>query len=253
MKTCKLIKRYNTSEKNKMRIFIFPFAGGRASAFKDWAHYFAPEIEICPLQLPGREERYNEKPYQHLDELMQDVSSNIKDGEDLPYVFFGHSMGAYLCIEACRVMENMALPLPRHVFLSGANPAKKKDIGSFDGDIDDKSLLAVLKKFNGIPREILGDDTLLKIFLNIVRTDLVMLKSFNKDSNYKFSMPITVFGGDADVFVPRDELKDWENYSNAYCNQFILPGDHFFIFSEKEKLLSYINMELKYLAFQNKR
>jgi surfactin synthase thioesterase subunit len=253
MRRGQLIKRYNTNSKNKIRIFIFPFAGGRASAFKDWENYFAPEIEICPIQLPGREERYNEALYKNIDDFIQALKEDIVNYTDLPYVFFGHSMGASLCYETCRVLESMGLPLPMHVFLSGASPSIKKFADSYDEEIDDESLLSNLKKFNGIPVEILKDTTLVKIFLNIIRADFLLLKSAYKGSNYKFSMPITVFCGDSDYYVHPDDLKEWNNYTEAYCSQFILPGDHFFIFKEKEKLLSHINRELKYLSFQNKK
>ncbi|MBN2441122.1 MAG: thioesterase [Spirochaetales bacterium] len=252
MKSDQLIKRYNSSSRNKIRMFIFPFAGGRASAFKKWEEFLAPEIEICPLQLPGREERYYETLYQHVDELMGEMKNAIVDYIDLPYVFFGHSMGAYLCYEACRVIEDMDFPLPMHVFLTGASPKIKKIDDSIKNDIDDETLLSDLKKFDGIPAEVLEDDTLLKMFLKIIRADLSILKSTFKGSDYKFSMPISVFGGDSDYYVNPDELKGWDNFTKAYYSLFILPGGHFFIFKENEKLLSHINRELKYLAFQNK-
>ena len=46
----------------RLRLFCFPYAGGGASVFRNWLPYAAGEVEICPVQLPGREERLVEVP-----------------------------------------------------------------------------------------------------------------------------------------------------------------------------------------------
>jgi len=43
-----------------LRLFCFPYAGAGASIFRTWHSFMTPEIEVCSLQLPGRETRIKE-------------------------------------------------------------------------------------------------------------------------------------------------------------------------------------------------
>jgi medium-chain acyl-[acyl-carrier-protein] hydrolase len=248
MKSSKTFKFFNSNPNNKIRLFIFPFAGGRASVFKNWGNYLSREIEICCLQLPGREERYREEPYVHINDCLQELSENYQKFIELPYVFFGHSLGSLFCYEVSRYFKSMNVPLPLHVFLSGARPPGKVTIEKSVSRLNDDELVNELKKYNGIPDNILNEKDYIKLFLPVIRADLSIMESYDYKNNYRFSMPITVFGGESDLAVEYKELKRWNNFTQAYCRIFILPGDHFFIFSEKMSVLSEINRELRYLT-----
>ena len=39
----------------KMRLFCFPYAGGSAQLYHKWAARLPSAVEVCPVQLPGRE------------------------------------------------------------------------------------------------------------------------------------------------------------------------------------------------------
>src|SRR3712207_7744395 len=51
----------------RLRLFMIPHAGGGASAFRGWAELFPDEVEVCPVQLPGRENRMRSE--EHTSEL----------------------------------------------------------------------------------------------------------------------------------------------------------------------------------------
>src|SRR3990172_3116030 len=40
-----------------LRLFCFPYAGAGASLFRAWGNAFPPEVDVCSVQLPGRETR----------------------------------------------------------------------------------------------------------------------------------------------------------------------------------------------------
>ena len=46
----------------ELRLFCLPCAGGGASAFRAWRDGLPASIDLCPVQLPGRENRLNEHP-----------------------------------------------------------------------------------------------------------------------------------------------------------------------------------------------
>ena len=49
----------------RVRMFCFPYAGGGASAYRGWAAPLPPDVEVCPVQLPGREGRLREAPFEN--------------------------------------------------------------------------------------------------------------------------------------------------------------------------------------------
>ena len=50
----------------KLRLFCFPYAGGGASIYRGWPDELPHEIEVCAVQLPGRETRMHEQPFEHV-------------------------------------------------------------------------------------------------------------------------------------------------------------------------------------------
>ena len=49
--------RYRQNAQVRLRLFCFSYAGGGASVFRSWANSLPREVEVCAIQLPGREYR----------------------------------------------------------------------------------------------------------------------------------------------------------------------------------------------------
>ncbi len=49
-----------------LRLFCFPHAGGAAQVFQAWHRWLPADVEVCPVQLPGRWERRSEAPHRHM-------------------------------------------------------------------------------------------------------------------------------------------------------------------------------------------
>ena len=56
----------------RLRMFCFPYAGGGASIYRGWAGGLPAQVEVCPVQLPGREGRMRDKPYERIVAFLQD-------------------------------------------------------------------------------------------------------------------------------------------------------------------------------------
>ena len=52
-------------------MFCFPYAGGGASAYRGWAASLPNDVEVCPVQLPGRESRLRDQPFEKPEPLIQ--------------------------------------------------------------------------------------------------------------------------------------------------------------------------------------
>ena len=111
-----------------LRLFCLPYAGAGASMFTSWANKLAPEIELCALQLPGRESRAAETPFTRIKPLVQTLVPLLQPYLDLPFAFFGHSMGATLSFELIRELRNQNQPLPVHLFISGFSAPQLPDL-----------------------------------------------------------------------------------------------------------------------------
>ncbi|WP_224771008.1 thioesterase II family protein [Pseudomonas sp. FEN] len=54
----------------RSRLLCFPFGGGSASFYRDWQAMLGPRIEVCAVQLPGRESRFDESFITDINDLL---------------------------------------------------------------------------------------------------------------------------------------------------------------------------------------
>src|SRR6185312_12416909 len=83
-----------------------------------WAAGLPPELELCAVQLPGREARYREPAYTRIEAAVAALLPALRPHLDLPFAFFGHSMGAVMASELTVALAASGGPVPQHLFLS---------------------------------------------------------------------------------------------------------------------------------------
>ena len=54
----------------RLRLFCFPYAGAGASIFRTWSASLPADVEVCPVQFPGRATRLTETPFTRLAPLV---------------------------------------------------------------------------------------------------------------------------------------------------------------------------------------
>ena len=69
----RLIKNIENIDKKKLTLFCIPFAGGGAAFYRRWVKKMQGLLTVCPVQLPGREERIAEEPYTDMDRMLDDL------------------------------------------------------------------------------------------------------------------------------------------------------------------------------------
>jgi medium-chain acyl-[acyl-carrier-protein] hydrolase len=55
----------------RCRLFCFPHAGGNAAFYRPLRHFMPPEVDFCPVELPGRAARLDELPLKSMSALME--------------------------------------------------------------------------------------------------------------------------------------------------------------------------------------
>ena len=86
----------------RLRLFCFPYAGAGAAMFRTWPDFLPPDVEVCPVQFPGRGTRLAERPFTQLEPLVQELHRALAPLFDKPFAFFGYSLGALVAFELAR-------------------------------------------------------------------------------------------------------------------------------------------------------
>src|ERR1700761_5579544 len=93
----------------RLRLFCFPFSGGGAGAFRGWGDAL-PGVEVCAVQPPGRESRMREPAISQMEPLVSQIVPVIRPLLDMPFAFFGHSLGASVAFDVARRLRRERAP-----------------------------------------------------------------------------------------------------------------------------------------------
>jgi medium-chain acyl-[acyl-carrier-protein] hydrolase len=225
-------------------MFCFPYAGGGASAYRGWTAALPSDVEVCPVQLPGRESRLREQPFTRPEVLIQAIADALAPYLDLPFVFFGHSMGGMISFELSRELRRRGKTLPLHIFVSGRRapqvPAREEPIH----DLPEDEFFEKLRELNGTPEEVLQHAELMKLLVPILRADFAVNETYSYTQEEPFDFGISAFGGLGDVEVTKEDLELWRTQTRGRFRLRMLPGDHFFLHSGKDLLTEAIARDL---------
>jgi acyl transferase domain-containing protein/surfactin synthase thioesterase subunit len=211
------------------RLFCFPHAGAGASVYQAWPSLFPPDIEICPIQLPGRETRLQETAFTRLQPLIVSLTEAIADYLDRPFAFFGHSFGALLSFELTRYLRRQGLPQPCHLFLSARRAPQLPDFETPIHNLPEDRFIEALKPWGGIPSEVLQTPEFSQLYLPPLRADFALLETYFYAKDKPVDCPIYGFGGQEDSTVNQRELEAWQEQTNQKMNLKLFSGDHFFL------------------------
>lgn len=228
----------------RLRLFCFPFAGGRATTYRSWAAQLPAAVEVIPVEMPGRGYRTAEKPFTRLETAVADLSQALRPFLDRPFAFFGHSMGALLSFElACRLWGEWGLA-PAQLFISAHRSPELADTEPPTYSLPDDQFIAKLRKLNGTPKEVLEHPELLAYLIPFLRADFELCNTYTYHPGLTLTCPIWTFGGLQDPSVGVKELQGWEHQTTGQFNLQMLPGDHFFINTGQSLLLRLLTERL---------
>ncbi|HLJ27401.1 MAG TPA: alpha/beta fold hydrolase [Candidatus Angelobacter sp.] len=215
-----------------MRLFAFPYAGGSARVFREWHEWFAPDVEVVAIELPGRGIHVRSPAVDSMEALMERLLTVLDPLLDLPFAFFGHSLGALIAFELSRTLMKTGHRTPLHLFVSGMRAPHLLHVVRAENQVHnlpDLELIDALRALNGTPAEVLEDSGLIELFLPILRADLRLAETYLHTLSSPLKHPITVFGGLQDKTAPTECLHEWTLHTSSVCTVCLLEGDHFFI------------------------
>ncbi len=179
----------------EVRLFCFPHAGGGASLFHGWADRLPPAVEVCPVQLPGRETRFGEPPINRLGPLVGALAEALLPHLDRPFAFFGHSLGALIGFELARRLRRERGLEPVHLFASACAAPQRWGCVRPIHALPDAAFRKELRRLRGTAPAVLDNEELMEILLPALRADFALCETYAYGEDDPLSCPVTAVGG----------------------------------------------------------
>eukprot|EP01038_Epipyxis_sp_PR26KG_P004063 gene4063-5807_t len=246
----------NLSNKNvgktipiKCFLICFHWVGGNGNAYRSLAKDLEPfGINVIAVSLPGRNSSRGQ-PSPHILTSINVVVDSIYDAllaryiewnlQDLPVIYFGHSLGGIICYELIRKSQNETNPDRKltinHAIISAVkSPLELTSLNNypsyrFHHKKSNEELFEYIKSIGGLPDGI--DPEFLRNALPTMKADYQVFETYNyfsfdvnnnnsqmemeNESIQKIDCALSLFLGSDDVSVSVESMEQWYNYTNA--------------------------------------
>lgn len=212
----------------RFRLFCLPYAGGSARVYLPWRGHLPSHVELCAVQLPGRDHRIGERPIPDARELAEAVVDGCEGLWEGRFGILGHSMGALLAFEVARSLRRRGGPVPERLWLSGMRPPHRFEPGGRLHSMSVEALIERLREFGGTPEELLADAGLVRALLPMIRADFALCETYEHVPEPPLESPISAFAGRFDRLAAPAEVAGWERHTNGGFSLRTLDDAHFF-------------------------
>ncbi len=225
----------------RARLFCFPGVGRSSSVYERWPSLLEGDVEVCMVNLPGRDLRANELPLGRVDEIVDHLVPALDGRLDRPYAFFGLDIGAILMFETARRLRREGRPLPDHLFVAAATAPH----------------VSYFPPMHHLPRERL-ENGLRSLGVSVeeseateraLRAECAAMTSYTFVDEPLLNVPITAFLGERDFWIPPGGLPAWQRQTAATFALHVCPGAHDLFRDDPSKLLDVVRTTLRQKPF----
>ncbi|MEV3985318.1 alpha/beta fold hydrolase [Nonomuraea sp. NPDC049758] len=219
------------------RLICFPYAGGAASDYRDWAGRL-PGVDVVAACLPGRAGRYQERATTAFAPLLEELAAGIEPYLGARVTLFGHSMGGLLAFEVARRLEAQGRPVALVIASGTEAPGTIAALPPYE-DVPDETLLAELADDGVVPAEALGNDELMSLMLPVLRADYEVIADYrHHPAGPPLSTPMLVYYGIDEVPDPDRLRRQWAAAVAGPLGLRGFPGGHFFVHDAREHVIA---------------
>ncbi|MCB9096292.1 MAG: thioesterase [Arcobacter sp.] len=226
-----------------LRIICFHHAGGSAGAFNSWRKIFDPQVEIYSAQLPGRENRLGEPLCNNMKDVQYSLFNDFLKLPNLPFIFFGHSLGGFVAYELAKNLYLSKGLLPKHLIIASIGAPHMPPRVNNAYQLNDSKFIDEISKYGALPKEIVQDKEFKSLFLPIIKSDFNISEGYFYKEPFILDCNITSIVGDNDHSCFLVDSMGWKEYTSKKFHNVVFPGAHFFIkdnFNELIKLIQQI-------------
>lgn len=219
-------------DRPQLRLFCFPFAGGGGLVYRSFHASLPDSVEVCAVQLPGRESRFRDPLVRELPVLVSTLAEVLKPAMDVPFALFGHSLGARLSFELARELRRLKRPGPACLFVSARRAPQLPAPHPPMYLMPEAEFRERLRQYEGTPEIIFKEAELMDIFSPILRADFMLNEATAYVPEEPLACPIVALGGTTDKFADRTSLEAWREQTRAGFAVETFPGHHFYLQQE---------------------
>lgn len=212
-------------------LFVFHHAGGAASFFHGWReHPLLADLDVCPVELPGRGRRFAEPASRTVGELLAGLVPALCGAVPAgrPVLLFGHSLGALVAFEAGLALQARGLP-PTGLIASARRAPQLPTPAPWRHAMADEMLIGELRRLGGTRDEVLESEELLELFLPAIRADFALTETYALRAGSRIGCPVLALRGEGDLEVSAADVDAWQEVCGSRFARADLPGDHFYL------------------------
>ncbi|MGF9967211.1 thioesterase II family protein [Bacillus rhizoplanae] len=229
-----------------MKLLCLPHSGSSACCYLKWRNMLDKEIEVIPVEFPGRGKRFAENLSQNMPELVENLYNYIKNEiGDSEYAVFGHSLGGLVAYELIIKMLEKGHRAPVHLFVSGCNAPHIKYKRDLLHKLPNNQFFEHILALGGMAEEVVSNEELLEVFIPIIKADYKIYETYtSRLEPIKLGVDVTVFTGDSDPLVTIENVNEWSLYTYMMFKVNVFNGGHFFLYERSEEVIHKINQTL---------
>jgi surfactin synthase thioesterase subunit len=232
--------RFATRPDARLRLFCFPPAGAGAAVFRNWASLLPGWVDVCAVQLPGREERSSERSCHDLRLLLDALMEGPFRELDRPFALLGCSLGALIAYEvALRVYRERGVWPGRFFAVAFQHPRAVREQKS---GVSERQWLELL-----LPEELRQNSSMTEELLPILRADIKLGFSWAAEEHPALGCPISAFAGSCDP-IAGPSLEGWGRYSHGRFIHRVVPGGHRFAETHEKDFLPFLRQDIDALG-----
>jgi acyl transferase domain-containing protein/surfactin synthase thioesterase subunit len=239
----------------RLKLFCLPYgSGGGASVYRGWQGLLPDEVEVCPVQLPGKESRIKERAFEDAESAVDALYEALLPELDRPYAFYGHSMGALVAYRLAHRLWRRHETKPEHLVVGAysapsvqPNPlvafTRKKfaeigydeipcpaDLAAATPD-EREAILGVLTSEADVSEE------LAQALLPTRLAELTLVRDYREPEEPGFDVPVTAVHGLRDDKVTESDMAAWREVTSGAFSLHLVSGDHLFLREDQDQRL----------------
>ncbi len=225
----------NSLNSKNHKLFCFHYAGGTALTFKAWLPF--KDIEISPVELPGKGARRSENYIRNCEELVSQIAEGINAvTQNCEFSLFGHSMGALLAFKLAHLLEIEYNKRAEKLFVACVHSPMDIDKYKVETgiEIDKETVVQELKRLNRISKEIQNNDKIMSILSSSIQDDCYLLESFDYKEEI-INISIVAHAATDDTVTNREQMERWRHVTTQNFRIKEFEGDHYFLYDLGEK------------------
>jgi len=228
----------------RLRLFCFPFGGGGASVFATWQRGMPAGVEVCPVQPPGRENRFHEPHITRMPQMVAQAAEVLAPYLDRPFALFGHSVGAMTAFELTRHLRRQGMPAPEWMFLSGHPAMDLPRRRPAVSHLPRAEFVQAMREVFGVDPALLDHKELMDVVFPTLRADYELVESYVYREEPPFDLPLSAFGGSRDPEATEAEILAWRRHTTGPFRTQVLEGNHMFLNTSRDALVAELARDL---------